>query len=318
MSALGTGGWVALTILPPQYNTVLVLLTLCAATLAFCDVMIDALMVEVGRPLQLTGSFQAIQWASISLAFTAAQFIGGYLSTHATSGTVFLLSAFFPLITFSAALSLVQEPRSTLNRSSLHDTRAALWQAGRSRSLWIVAGFLFFWNFSPSLGTPLLYYQTDVLGFSKIFIGTLGAVSNAAGIVGALIFFAYCRVVNLGRLLIVSIALGVFSTLSFVGLVGSTSAMVIFFVFGMLSQITHLAVLDLAARACPVRAEGTVFALLMSCLNVGRTASTFLGGWLYDQIGLTPLILVSAGFTALCWVIVPFLRHETRNDAMAQ
>jgi predicted MFS family arabinose efflux permease len=87
---------------------------------------------------------------------------------------------------------------------------------------------------------------------------------------------------------------------------------VIFFLFGTISQITHLAVLDLAARSCPVRTEGTVFAFLMSTLNVGRTSSTFLGGWLYDWLGFTPLIVVSATFTALCWFIVPFLRGQER------
>ncbi len=307
MSAVGASSWATLVAFPPSYALALFFLTLCAATLAFCDVMTDALMVEVGRPLELTGSFQAIQWASISFAFTLAQLAGGYLSAHTVPRTVFLLSAFFPLATFLASLSFVQEPRASVSRRSLHDTREALWQAAGTRSLWIVAGFLFLWNFSPSLGTPLLYYQTDVLGFSKVFIGALGAINNAAGIVGALLFFAFCREVNFHKLLMIAVALGVLATLSFIGLVGATSAVVIYFLFGLLSQITHLAILDLAARSCPAHAEGTVFALLMSCLNVGRTGSTLLGGWFYDHVGLTPLILVSAGFTALCWLIVPLL-----------
>jgi predicted MFS family arabinose efflux permease len=108
--------------------------------------------------------------------------------------------------------------------------------------------------------------------------------------------------------LYLAVILGVAATLGFLGLMGPKSAVIIFLAFGTVSQITHLAVLDLAARSCPLRAEGTVFALLMSSLNVGRTGSTFLGGWLYDHTGLTPLILVSATFTALCWFIVPFLR----------
>ena len=173
-----------------------------------------------------------------------------------------------------------------------------------------MAGFLFLWNFSPSLGTPLLYYETDVLGFSKVFIGALGALSNAAGIIGALLFWLFYRAANLRTMLVIAVALGVLATLSFLGLVGATSALIIFFLFGILSQVTHLMILDLAARSCPARAEGTVFALLMSCLNVGRTGSTLLGGWFYDQVGLTPLILVSAGFTALCWLIVPLLQEE--------
>jgi predicted MFS family arabinose efflux permease len=130
--------------------------------------------------------------------------------------------------------------------------------------------------------------------------------------VGAL-HLCFCREVNLRKLLMVAVALGVLATLSFIGLVGATSAVVIYFLFGLLSQITHLAILDLAAQACPARAEGTVFALLMSCLNVGRTGSTFLGGWFYNHVGLTPLILVSAGFTALCWLIVPLLLPVVRN-----
>ena len=307
MSALGTGSWCALAFFPPHYSSVLILLTLCALTLAFCDVMADALMVETGRPLGLTGSFQAVQWAAISLAFTLAQLGGGYLSAYAAPQTVFLISALFPLATLTATLGLVQEPQTRINRKSLQDTGSSLRLAVQSRTLWIVAGFLFFWNFSPSLGTPLLYYEVDVLQFSKVFVGALGAISNAAGLLGAVLFFAYCRKIRLDRLLSLAVALGVASTLSFVGLIGPKSAVVLFLVFGTVSQITHLAVLDLAARSCPARTEGTVFALLMSSLNVGRTGATLLGGWLYDHTGLTPLVLVSAGFTALCWLIVPFL-----------
>lgn len=315
MSALGMASWLGLAALSPTYTTVLVLLTCCAATLAFCDVMIDALMVEAGRPFGLTGRFQAVQWASISLAFTVAQFAGGYLSAYAAPQTVFLLAAGFPLVTAAATLALVHEPPKVNSVANLRATRVALGQAARFPALWITAGFLFFWNFSPSLGTPLLYYQTDVLGFSKTFIGTLGALSNAAGIVGALLFFRYCRFVNLRRLLGLAVGLGVLSTLSFISLIGPTSAVGIFFVSGLLSQITHLAVLDLAARSCPARAEGTVFALLMSCLNIGRTGSTFIGGWLYDHVGITPLICVSAGFTALCWGVVPWLKtNEPRTS----
>jgi predicted MFS family arabinose efflux permease len=315
MSAVGAVSWLTLALCPPDYYVVLLVLTLCAATLAFCDVMADALMVEVGRPLGLTGSFQSVQWASISLAFTLAQFGGGYLSAHATAQTTFLLAACFPLVTLIGTLTLVREPKTSINRESLRETGAALRQAARSRMVWIVAGFLFFWNFSPSLGTPLLYYETDVLRFSKVFIGGLGALGNAAGMLGAVLFFTYCREIPLDRLLVFAVALGVAATLGFIGLIGPASAVVLFFLFGTISQITHLAVLDLAARSCPVRAAGTVFALLMSSLNVGRTGSTFLGGWLYDRWGFVPLILISASFTALCWLIVPFLRVDERERA---
>ena len=310
MATLGVAGWLTLAVTPPQYSLVLIVCAVCAATLAFCDVMTDALMVETGRPLGLTGSFQAVQWAAMSLALVLAQFGGGYLATHAAPQTVFLIAAAFPLLTLLATVGLVQEPRVRTNHKRQRATLVALHEATRSRTLWLVVGFLALWNFSPSLGTPLLYYQTDVLGFSKVFIGTLGALSNVGGILGALWFFFYLRAVSLARLLYISIVLGVVSTLCFVGLMGVKSAIVLFVVSGMLTQITHLAVLDLAARSCPPRAEGTVFALLMSTLNISKSGGNILGGWLYDHTGLGPLILTSAAFTALCGCLVPLLEDK--------
>jgi predicted MFS family arabinose efflux permease len=310
MSTLGMGSWLALAFSSGHYYPVLLLVMACASTLAFCDVMADALMVETGRPLGLTGSFQAMQWASISLAFAVAQLGGGYLAARAAPHTVFLLSACFPLATLLATLLAVRDPKTKINSADLHDTSNALRATVRSPTLWVVVGFLFLWNFSPSLGTPLLYYQVDVLGFSKVFIGTLGALSNVAGMGGALVFLLYYRAIRLDRLLYLTVTLGVASTLGFIGLIGPKSAVVIFVAFGAISQVTHLAVLDLAARSCPPHAEGTVFALLMSTLNLGRMASTACGGWLYEQVGFSWLVVVSAGFTAMCWLIVPYLYTE--------
>ena len=310
MSMLSVGSWVTLSLFPPQYALLLIVFTVCAATLAFCDVMTDALMIETGRPLGLTGQFQAIQWAAMSLALVLAQLGGGYLSTYAAPETVFLLVAVFPALTCLVTLWLVHEPPAMRTKEAMQTTARSLTQVGQSRTLWVVAGFLFFWNFSPSLGTPLLYYQTDVLQFSKVFIGTLGALTNAAGIGGAILFFLYCRRLALQPLLVVTVGLGVLSTLSYLGLVGPTSAVIISLFFGVINQFTHLAVLDLAARACPARAEGTVFALLMATLNFGKTGGTALGGWLYDHSGLAPLIVMSAVFTSFCWAIIPLLPIE--------
>lgn len=310
MSVLGMSGWLMLSLLPFQYTLLLIIFILCSTTLAFCDVMTDALMIETGRPRDLTGQFQAVQWAAMSFALVLAQLGGGYLSMYAAPHVVFLLVALFPALTGMATLWLVHEPPATRTREDMSTTVLSLKQVSQSRALWVVAAFLFFWNFSPSLGTPLLYYQTDILHFSKVFIGTLGAITNAAGIVGAVLFFRYCPQLPLRRLLAVAVGLGVLATLGYLGLVGQKSALVISLFFGVINQFTHLAVLDLAARACPPRAEGTVFALLMATLNLGKTGGTALGGWLYDHSGFALLIVISAAFTACCWAILPLLSSE--------
>jgi hypothetical protein len=80
------------------------------------------------------------------------------------------------------------------------------------------------------------------------------------------------------------------------------------------------AFLDLAAKACPRRVEATFFALLMSVFNGGTQSAQVAGGYLYDWLGYTMLVLISAAFTALAWVLVPLVqidRIEMRARAIA-
>ena len=177
------------------------------------------------------------------------------------------------------------------------------------------AAFLFLWNFSPSIGVPLDYHLVDKLGFSKIFLGLLYSLSSAAAIVGATIFGKLCRKMSLRRLLHLSVAIGVMSTLAYWGLVGPRSAIALCIGNGAISMIASLATFDLAARSCPDKAEGTFFAALMSIANIGTADSAFVGGKLYDWLGLKPLILVSGLTTAACWLILPLIRIDSPPTA---
>jgi hypothetical protein len=48
----------------------------------------------------------------------------------------------------------------------------------------------------------------------------------------------------------------------------------------------------------------------MSIYNGGVQLSQNVGGRLYDLVGFNTLILISAGFTALCWFLLPLVRVE--------
>ena len=100
------------------------------------------------------------------------------------------------------------------------------------------------------------------------------------------------------------------STLAYFGYVNHASAIAIAMVFGGVGMIIQLTFLDLAAKACPTQAEGTFFALLMSIYNGGGQLSQNVGGRLYDLVGFHTLILISAGFTALCWFLLPLVHVE--------
>ncbi len=129
--------------------------------------------------------------------------------------------------------------------------------------------------------------------------------------VGAFLFGHYFRGYPLKRLLNLSVGVGVAGTLAYYGLVGWWSAVALNVVVSLATMVAFLATLDLAARAVPSHAEGTFFAGLMSVSNLGTTGSAWLGGWLYDIVGLSWLIASSAGATAACWLLVPWVKAET-------
>lgn len=292
------------------YWDLAIFFTLMGLGLAFTDVLTDALMVENGQRLGLTGPFQAVQWAAISCASIVVGIGGGWLAQQKFLSVTFMIATLFPVITLTMAIFMITEPRIEVGERRFHDTWAAIRGAIGSRTLWIVAGFIFFYNFSPSFGPALVYYATDELHFSKLFLGTLDSIAYASGIAGTAVYFAFSKSFPFKHLIYFAIAAGVVATLAYLGYRGQLSAVLLSLVFGSVSMFIQLTFLDLAARACPKQAEATFFALLMSVYNGSVQVSQITGGWLYDQVGFTRLIFISAAFTALCGLLVPLLKLE--------
>lgn len=304
-------GWLALGLLPGYpYGLTLTILGLTGLGLAFTDVLCDAVMVEEGKPRGLTGRFQAIQWTAIYAAGLLAGVGGGYLSEHVSYARTFLLVALFPALSFAASAWAVREAPARFDRATVAETVRALHAGLRSGPLWRAAAFIFLWNFSPSFGVPLEFYMVDALGISKIQLGVLSTLGSAGALVGAVLFGRWAPGVPLRRLLYVAVAVGVAGTLAYYGLVGWWSAVALNVTVSLVSMIALLATLDLAARAIPAHAEGTFFAALMSVNNLAATGAEWLGGQLYDLVGLRWLIAISAATTAACWLLVPWVRVE--------
>src|SRR6267378_3704731 len=272
-SALATLAGLALGLLgEPTYGSLAVFLLIMGLGIAFTDVLTDAMMVENGKPLGLTGAFQSVQWTAINVATLLVGLIGGYFAERRELQTGFLIAAAFPFL-----------------------------------ALMVVAGFIFFWTFSPSIGIPLFYYQTDTLKFSQQFIGLLVSMTAGASIVGAAFYAPLSRRVSLHRLIVLSIAVSTVGTLAYLFYNDRTSAIAIDTVFGGVGMITQLAFLDLAAKACPKHAEGTFFALLMSVYNLGVQGSQVFGGYLYEWTNYSTLVWISAAMTAAAYFLLPLL-----------
>src|SRR6267142_2057100 len=310
-SALATLAGLALGLLgEPTYGSLAVFLLIMGLGIAFTDVLTDAMMVENGKPLGLTGAFQSVQWTAINVATLLVGLIGGYFAERRELQTGFLVAACFPFLALVMGAAFIHEAPAKSQREEFREAWQGIKRAVGHRTMWVVAGFIFFWTFSPSIGIPLFYYQTDTLKFSQQFIGLLGSLGAAAQIVGAAFYAPLSRRYPLRRLIEWSIGVGVVGTLAYLLYNDWKSAMIIDITFGGLSMIVQLAFLDLAAKACPPHAEGTFFALLMSVYNFGVQGSQVAGGYLYDWIGYTPLIIISAAFTAAAWLLVPLVKID--------
>jgi MFS family permease len=291
----------------PTYRSLAVLLVVVGIGIAFTDVLTDAMMVENGKPLGLTGAFQSVQWTAINVATLLVGLVGGYLAEHRLLNTGFFLVAAFPFVALVMGARFIHEPPAKSQRDEFREAWAGIRRAVRDRTLWVVAGFIFFWTFSPSLGIPLFYYQTDTLKFSQQFIGTLGSLMAGAGIVGAAAYGPVSRRVPLRPIIVWSIAVSAVGTLAYLFYTGPWSGIAIDTAFGAVGMFAQLAFLDLAAKSCPKHAEGTFFALMMSVYNLGAQGSQVFGGYLYEWTSYSTLVWISAAMTGAAYFLLPLV-----------
>jgi predicted MFS family arabinose efflux permease len=83
------------------------------------------------------------------------------------------------------------------------------------------------------------------------------------------------------------------------------------FCSGFAAMLATVATVTLAADYSPQRSEGFSFAVMMSLINLATASGDIVGSFLWEYVfhkSLTPLILVSAAFTAFAFVLVPLLR----------
>jgi MFS family permease len=310
--AAGAYLWIT-QITQPSHVGIALLIT--AFGMAISSTLCGAVLVENGQRLHESGTFVNQQWLWFNIAAIGAAILGGELvqrlpPTSALHVAVAVI-AFAPLAVIIGALLLIPEKKSPANLQELKNTLRSLVASFRKRELWVVGFFLFLYYFSPGFSTPLYYHMTDNLKFSQAYIGILGSISSAGWVVGALLYRRLFDGLSSKNLLNLSIALGIVTTASFLFLSNETTAAILNFCSGFSAMLATVATLTLAADFCPPRSEGFSFAVLMSVTNLSGSASDNVGSYLYENLfhsNLTPLILVSAAFTAVAFLLVPLLK----------
>jgi Na+/melibiose symporter-like transporter len=322
-SLLSTGlFWIVLSLVPRKYGWMLPLYSLMYIGVVFTSSTLGGVMVEVGNQFRAAGRLTAQRIGMFKVAELAGGPLGGYLATFPFIVPACLGGALhLALIPFLMRF-LPPEPPARVNMGAWLEVKRQGKVLLHSRTLLGAAGMIFLLAAAPGLGTPLFFYQTNVLQFPKEFVGFLSLVSAAAGMVATVLYYPACRRFDLRSLVAISIVIHSLGALCYLGYHSRESAIVISAIAGITATLAMLPVYDIALRATPRGSEAIGYALMMSMWNLTNALSDLTGSFLFDRLqrNLTPLIWIDALTTLVVIVAVPFMPRalSTREDALVK
>ena len=310
LSMLGAScTWLIAGFVPHSYTALLGSMVAINALLVIGSTVTGGLLVQAGQRFGATGRLSSARAAVSSACMLVAGPAGGFLASRAFGAAV-SVSALVAFSIVPIAIALLHEPQNARrNMAASRELRAHVRSLFRSGTLWTAAGLLFLVFISPGFATPLYYYQTDTLGFSQQYIGALGMVSGALGLLGAAAYGLLCRRFPLRVLLAMGILCSVVATLLYLDYRSRPTALVVEAVAGFFATLAELPLMDMAARATPRGNEALGFSLMMSVRNGAISLSDVLGSKLADHFHLrfASLVWLNAGTTALVMLVIPLL-----------
>ncbi len=297
---MGSAGWLLFAgwvHSPSQAGLVLLFTSL---SVAIGDVIVDSLVVERAQKESLAqvGSLQSLTWGAAAVGGIITAYASGALLEWFNTRTVFGITAIFPLLTIGAAF-LISE-RSTSEGENKPQPRSQIklvWQAVRQKTILLPTLFIFFWQATPSAESAFFYFTTNELGFEPEFLGRVRLVTSVAGLMGVGLYQRFLKTlpfrVIMGWSTVISSLLGL-TTLILIthanramGIDDHWFSLGDSIILTVIGQIAFMPILVLAARLCPPGIEATLFALLMSVMNLAGVLSFELGSLLTHWLGVT-------------------------------
>lgn len=308
---LGVVAWLSMAtaVDTPLKATAAILLS--SLSVAISDVIVDSIVVERAREEEQAdaGTLQSLAWGASSFGGLITAYLGGLLLERTDTQTIFLITATFPLIVCAVAWLISEDP--VTEKPSIKvvvDQVRLLKQAVSQRAVWIPALFLFLWQATPTADSAFFFFSTNELGFQPEFLGRVRLVTSFASLVGIWIFQRFLKEVSFrkifGWLIVISCVLGMTSLILVTHANRSLGISDEWFSLGdsliltVAGQIAFMPVLVLSARICPPGVEATLFALLMSVVNLSGLLSHELGAALTHFLKVT-----ETDFTNL-WLLV--------------
>ena len=302
-------GWLILGVVPRQYSVMLVTFAITYTMVMIISTTFGGVMVETAQRFNAAGRLTAQRIAMFRIGTLTGGPLGGWLATFplivTMSCSAMLHFALIPIVW----MHLREPGAARVNRQAWHEAGMQLRALWQSKIVLAAAGMIFLIAASPGFGTPLLFYQTDTLKFSKPFLGGLALIGALFGLFAASFYHRLCQRQSMRGILISSIVIHALGTLFYLFYHSPETAVAITALEGATQTMAMLPVYDLAARGTPKGSEALGYSIMMSVWNLTNSLSDWIGSSLFTHYHLTfaHLVWLNAGTTAFVLCVVPFL-----------
>jgi folate/biopterin transporter len=299
---LGVAAWVSLATIVHTTAAATLAIVMTSLSVAVSDVIVDSLIVERARDESLvdSGSIQSLCWGAAAVGGVLTAYSSGLLLEQFSTRTVFAITAVFPLLVSMVAFLIDEEPVTSVageRQALVKDQIQQLWQALKQKAIWMPTVFLFLWQCTPTAESAFFYFSTNELGFTPEFLGRVRLVTSLASLLGVWLFQRFLKTVPFRKIFLgmtlFSAAIGMTAILlvthtnRILGIDDHWFALGDSLILTIAGQLTFMPVLILAARLCPPGIEATLFAMLMSVLNLAGLVSKEGGAILTHLLGVT-------------------------------
>ncbi|ASC73904.1 Folate-biopterin transporter [Halomicronema hongdechloris C2206] len=331
---LGALSWVVLATVVQAAWAATAAIALSSLSVAISDVIVDSLVVERARQESQSdaGTLQSLAWGASAVGGIITAYLGGLLLEQVSTRAVFGITATFPLIVSLVAWLVAEDPVSERpSWQAIWGQVKQLRQAVSQRVIWMPALFLFLWQATPTADSAFFFFITNDLDFQPEFLGRVRLVTSLAALLGIWIFQRFLRAVPFRTIFawstVLSAVLGLTSLLLVthanraLGIDDQWFSLGDSLILTVMGEISFMPVLVLSARLCPAGVEATLFALLMSVVNLAGLVSHELGALLTHLLGVTEsnfdnlwLLVLLTNLTTLLPLPLLFLLPATSSQ----
>jgi len=298
--AVGALSWVLMgSIVTKPWQALLVMLCVQIAS-AFCNVIGEALMVEQsqdsGLPEQASKNVSLFFGVrSVGVLLTA--YTSGLLLQLVRKQTVFYITATFPVLLFLASALLNERRVEVVDRPKVGNQLRQIVAFVKTPSICAPIGFVFLFMVIPTTSDAMFFFYTNKLGFEPEFMGRLKMASGLASVIGIYSYNRWLKTVPFQTVFLWSSLICALASSSqlllvlrlnhYLYLPDSIFCLVSGFLVQAIGEMNALPVLVLCCRLCPKNIEGSMYALLMSTMNLGNLVSSQLAALLTWAFGIT-------------------------------